>query len=554
MLEHLNGTMEAPLAPSPKRAKSHEPDEARDCLICLEPFAQSGEHQVSCLRCGHLFGHSCIVKWLKAKRWCPACQGQAKEKDVRKLFVATITAQDETATRKVEQELSREVRRRQSAERRLVEKDVELQTLRQQMTLRAAAASASAQPLRPLVDAGNCAAAPPRACPTAAAASSEFALRHALELSGARVVRLCGGGGGAFGEATSVLVSCAMPAGSARGELTHGVLRAALDDLDDPRGRGRVLTAMHAAPVRDFAIEPAAAAAARARVLSTAFDRRLRVGDGDGREIASFALAAPGWSCAFIREHVVAAGLADGAVALFDLRASGRADPLARVAHARSRMPLHSLELVDDLVVGASCGGVFAHALPAVLGGADALHGDGDRGEPGATHAFELGAWPCCESLGAIAASKPSTTGAVARFVLSTRDRADAPARHALVRLDRQADACGAPAARVVGDAGGHQSRRVLSRSCAWLDAEEERASGARGGPRYRIAAGDEESMAPWVWELREDAPGAAISQRLRPHATPILATAHLRRPSGEDLLAAVSESRLSIYHSRPSS
>ena len=146
MLEHLNvhQHMEAPLAPSPKRAKSHEPDEARDCLICLEPFAQSGEHQVSCLRCGHLFGHSCIVKWLKAKRWCPACQGQAKEKDVRKLFVATITAQDETATRKVEQELSREVRRRQSAERRLVEKDVELQTLRQQMTLRAAAASASA--------------------------------------------------------------------------------------------------------------------------------------------------------------------------------------------------------------------------------------------------------------------------------------------------------------------------------------------------------------------------------------------------------------------------
>ena len=184
-------------APSPKRAKSHEPDESRDCLICLEPFAQSGEHQISCLRCGHLFGHCCIVKWLKAKRWCPACQGQAKEKDVRKLFVATITAQDDSATRKVEQALSLEVRRRQSAERRLVEKDVELQTLRQQLTLRAAAASAMpstatapravAQPLRPLVDAGNCAtalpSAPPAAAAAKAAASSQFAPRHALEPS-----------------------------------------------------------------------------------------------------------------------------------------------------------------------------------------------------------------------------------------------------------------------------------------------------------------------------------------------------------------------------------
>ena len=54
------------------------------CSICFEPWCSSGPHQVSSLKCGHLFGKNCIEKWLKGRGdRCPQCNAKAHKKEIR---------------------------------------------------------------------------------------------------------------------------------------------------------------------------------------------------------------------------------------------------------------------------------------------------------------------------------------------------------------------------------------------------------------------------------------------------------------------------------------
>ncbi|XP_025055540.1 E3 ubiquitin-protein ligase RFWD3 isoform X3 [Alligator sinensis] len=48
-------------------------DEEGDiCTICFEQWSNAGEHRLSALRCGHLFGYTCIDRWLKGQAGkCP---------------------------------------------------------------------------------------------------------------------------------------------------------------------------------------------------------------------------------------------------------------------------------------------------------------------------------------------------------------------------------------------------------------------------------------------------------------------------------------------------
>lgn len=44
-----------------------EEGEGETCSICFEPWTTSGEHRLATLRCGHLFGFTCIDRWLKGQ-------------------------------------------------------------------------------------------------------------------------------------------------------------------------------------------------------------------------------------------------------------------------------------------------------------------------------------------------------------------------------------------------------------------------------------------------------------------------------------------------------
>ncbi|KAG6769764.1 hypothetical protein POTOM_025425 [Populus tomentosa] len=74
------------------------------CPICMEAWTNEGDHHICCLPCGHLFGLSCIEKWLRQRgrlAKCPQCNRKGTLRDIRKLFVPRIAVVDEESQKRI---------------------------------------------------------------------------------------------------------------------------------------------------------------------------------------------------------------------------------------------------------------------------------------------------------------------------------------------------------------------------------------------------------------------------------------------------------------------
>lgn len=97
------------ISPSPKKSADlptavailpEEEDDGATCPICLDLWDMSGEHRLTSLKCGHLFGASCIRRWLNecptGAKSCPTCKTKATARDFRYLFAKKLCAVDNT--------------------------------------------------------------------------------------------------------------------------------------------------------------------------------------------------------------------------------------------------------------------------------------------------------------------------------------------------------------------------------------------------------------------------------------------------------------------------
>ncbi|KAK6192096.1 hypothetical protein SNE40_003635 [Patella caerulea] len=90
-------------------AKEESDDEGDTCPICFELWTTSGIHRLISLKCGHLFGQSCIQKWLKGQGGkCPQCNAKAKRQDIRLVYAKCIRALDTSERDRALQELAAE--------------------------------------------------------------------------------------------------------------------------------------------------------------------------------------------------------------------------------------------------------------------------------------------------------------------------------------------------------------------------------------------------------------------------------------------------------------
>ncbi|KAI7725034.1 hypothetical protein M8C21_029805 [Ambrosia artemisiifolia] len=74
------------------------------CPICFEAWTSGGDHQICCLPCGHIYGLSCIKKWLQQSRGsgkCPQCNNICTFKDVRVLYTSRLCVADEELQKRV---------------------------------------------------------------------------------------------------------------------------------------------------------------------------------------------------------------------------------------------------------------------------------------------------------------------------------------------------------------------------------------------------------------------------------------------------------------------
>ncbi|XP_041772790.1 E3 ubiquitin-protein ligase RFWD3 [Anopheles merus] len=99
------------LIDTPVQSKD-EDEEGLLCPICFDAWTLTGDHRVVSLKCGHLFGMSCIKRWMQnnpaATRGCATCKARATMRDIRFIYARAIKAVDNTREEELLQELNRE--------------------------------------------------------------------------------------------------------------------------------------------------------------------------------------------------------------------------------------------------------------------------------------------------------------------------------------------------------------------------------------------------------------------------------------------------------------
>lgn len=97
---------------APHDSSQNEGSESNStCMICMEEWTIGSDHRLCCLKCGHLFGRSCIERWIKekgAQAKCPTCNKGAKKSDLRDLWCKTVRANDTTEILQLQQQLDAE--------------------------------------------------------------------------------------------------------------------------------------------------------------------------------------------------------------------------------------------------------------------------------------------------------------------------------------------------------------------------------------------------------------------------------------------------------------
>ncbi|XP_055914420.1 E3 ubiquitin-protein ligase RFWD3 [Eupeodes corollae] len=88
-------------------------DDGLTCPICLDSWEMSGEHRLVSLKCGHLFGDSCIRRWLlesgrNGLKCCPQCKTRAVNRDIRCLYARRIRALDRSEEHRLREQLDQE--------------------------------------------------------------------------------------------------------------------------------------------------------------------------------------------------------------------------------------------------------------------------------------------------------------------------------------------------------------------------------------------------------------------------------------------------------------
>jgi hypothetical protein len=309
------------------------------CVVCFEQFTSGGAHRPASLRCGHVFGRSCIATWLesanRAQHACPVCKRAAAADDIRPLYVAASglqaldtreleAAQRETAAARAALDAARAaaaalVAQLAAAQAQVTQQATQLQSFQLQAT-QAAQVQALQQPRSAAAPAVAAAVAFPAAPPAAAAAPPAAAAvpppLHAAsrgdcwgEYRCAEVVPIEGGGGVCCDiQERLILLGCAPPAAPGAPPPLPCVWRL---DASHPSLVVRVSLRPGGGPLRDVRLAPPAwhfrcAAAARTHgdvgdplALALCARRLSLLACGVMLELGAVVLPVEGCSCAW---------------------------------------------------------------------------------------------------------------------------------------------------------------------------------------------------------------------------------------------------------------
>lgn len=129
----LNLKASASVKEEPKKEESILEEET--CSICFEPWTNAGEHRLVCLKCGHLFGESCIERWVKSNPKCPQCNVPNRKHDIRRIYARSVKCQDTAELEKALKDIETEKSLRKRAEIHASEIKLQLQNVSVELTM-----------------------------------------------------------------------------------------------------------------------------------------------------------------------------------------------------------------------------------------------------------------------------------------------------------------------------------------------------------------------------------------------------------------------------------
>ncbi|KFO82824.1 E3 ubiquitin-protein ligase RFWD3, partial [Cuculus canorus] len=342
--------------PDPSAPVALQDEEEGDtCAICFEQWTNAGDHRLSALRCGHLFGYTCIERWLKGQAGkCPQCNKKAKRSDIVVLYARTLKALDTSEQERMKSSLEKEQMLRRQAELESAQSRLQLQVLtdecsklrKQVQELKALVAqhnvSASQQP-------GSSCTCLPGSLPSSQS-QRKYHLEKVFVVSQAGNCRVM-----AYCDALSCLV-VSQPSPQSTFIPGCGVKMMSVANMKSSQ-----YIAIHSKQIRGLAF----GRRADGLLLSAALDNTLKLTSlATNTVVQTYNTGRPVWSCCWCLDdtNYVYAGLVNGSIMIYDLRDTN--SHVQELVPQKSRCPMVSLSYLPRMASASlPYGGILAGSL-----------------------------------------------------------------------------------------------------------------------------------------------------------------------------------------------
>ncbi|XP_005152317.1 E3 ubiquitin-protein ligase RFWD3 [Melopsittacus undulatus] len=330
-------------------------EEGDTCAICFEQWTSSGDHRLSALRCGHLFGYTCIKKWLRGREGkCPQCNKKAKSSDIVILYARTLKALDTNEQEQMKSSLRQEQMLRRQAELESAQSRLQLQVL----TDKCSKLHKQVQELKALMVQHNAKVSEQpvssRICLPGSLPSSQSQCKYNLEKaflvsqSGkCRVMAYC--------DSLSCLV-VSQPSPESTLIPGCGVKMLSVADLKSSQ-----YIAIHSKQIRGLAF----GGRADGLLLSASLDNAVKLTSlATNTVVQTYNTGRPVWSCCWCLDdtNYIYAGLVNGSIMIYDLRYTN--SHVQELVPRKSRCPMVSLSYLPRMASASlPYGGILAGTL-----------------------------------------------------------------------------------------------------------------------------------------------------------------------------------------------
>ncbi|XP_072242612.1 E3 ubiquitin-protein ligase rfwd3.S [Leuresthes tenuis] len=346
--------------PAPAAQSSHNEDSEGDtCAICFEAWTTAGEHRLSALRCGHLFGHTCIQRWLKAQgsaAKCPQCNKKAKRTDIVLLYAPKLRALDNSEQESLKKSLEQEQSLRRKAELESAQYKLKLQVV----TNKYGQAQQELQELKALMAQTGRSSVPSSSLSTSLLLSqsqradgsktAQYSFSKAVLVSqagGCRVLSYC--------EPLSCLLA-SQPSPHSTLVPGCGVKKVSVVNM-----KASQYVPIHSKQIRGLSFNRQN----DSLLLSAALDNTIKLTSLlTNTVVQTYNAGKPVWSCCWCLDNsnYVYAGLSNGSVLIYDTRDTST--HIQELEPLRSRCPVASLCYVPRAASSSfPCGGLIAGSL-----------------------------------------------------------------------------------------------------------------------------------------------------------------------------------------------